>query len=60
MMTVIAVIFCIWFGSMVCYMLAIMPRMFKRPDREPFLHVLYAHRGLHDNDTDAPENSMRA
>lgn len=60
MMTVIAVIFCIWFGIMVCYMLAIMPRMLKRPDREPFLHVLYAHRGLHDNETDAPENSMKA
>lgn len=60
MMTVIAVIFCIWFGLTFLYMLAIMPRMFKRPDREPFIHVLYAHRGLHDNKTDAPENSMKA
>lgn len=24
------------------------------------MHVLYAHRGLHDNDADAPENSMAA
>lgn len=60
MMTVIAVIFIIWFAGMVLYMLAIMPRMLGRADRKPFLHVLYAHRGLHNNETDAPENSMRA
>lgn len=60
MMTVIAVIFWVWFALMVLYMLAIMPRMVKRADRNPFLHVLYAHRGLHDNETDAPENSKKA
>lgn len=59
-MTVIAVIFIIWLATMVLYMLAIMPRMLFRPDRKPFLHVFYAHRGLYDNETDAPENSMRA
>ncbi len=42
------------------YLLMIMPRMFGRPDPEPFRNWLYAHRGLHDNDTDAPENSMKA
>lgn len=42
------------------YLLAIMPRMVHKPDKKPFLGVLYAHRGLHDNGSDAPENSMRA
>ncbi len=31
-----------------------------RPDRKPFLKVLYAHRGLHDNKSEAPENTMAA
>ncbi len=44
----------------VLYLLAIMPRMVHKPDKKPFLGVLYAHRGLHDNEGDAPENSMRA
>lgn len=42
------------------YLLMIMPRMSGKPDVTPFLKWLYAHRGLHDNSTDAPENSMRA
>ena len=42
------------------YLLMIMPRMLGRPDTTPFLKWLYAHRGLHDNGSDAPENSMRA
>lgn len=44
----------------ILYFLAIMPRMTDRPDRTPFMGVLYAHRGLHDNETQAPENSMAA
>jgi glycerophosphoryl diester phosphodiesterase len=44
----------------VLYLLMIMPRMAKRPDRAPHLVNLYAHRGLHDNQSDAPENSMAA
>lgn len=60
MMTIIAVIFWVWFALMALYMLAIMPRMLKRADRKPFLQMLYAHRGLHDNETDAPENSKKA
>lgn len=44
----------------VLYLLMIMPRMFGKPDAEPFTKCLYAHRGLHDNDSDAPENSMKA
>ena len=42
------------------YFLMIMPRMIKKPDMRPFRQWLYAHRGLHDNGTDAPENSLRA
>ncbi len=42
------------------YLLCIMPRMRHRPDITPFLGRLYAHRGLHDNESNAPENSMAA
>jgi glycerophosphoryl diester phosphodiesterase len=42
------------------YFFAIMPRMTNRPDFTPFTGRLYAHRGLYDNATDAPENSLRA
>ena len=44
----------------ILYLLMLMPRMLRRPDRKPFMGVLYAHRGLHDNASDAPENSMAA
>lgn len=42
------------------YLLMIMPRMTGRPDATPLVGRLYAHRGLHDNAGDAPENSLRA
>lgn len=42
------------------YLFAIAPRTTNRPDVSPLLGRYYAHRGLHDNDTDAPENSMPA
>ncbi len=44
----------------VLYLAAIMPRMVGRPDRTPFFGQFYAHRGLHDNAGQAPENSMAA
>lgn len=31
-----------------------------RPDTAPFKKWMYAHRGLHDNSGDAPENSLKA
>ncbi len=34
--------------------------MLHKPSRDLFTGVLYAHRGLHDNKSDAPENSMPA
>ena len=42
------------------YLLAVMPRMTNRPDPAPFNTKFFAHRGLHDNGSDAPENSMAA
>ncbi len=44
----------------ILHFLAIMPRMMHKPDKRPFQGVFYAHRGLHDNESDAPENSMKA
>lgn len=42
------------------YFLAIMPRLGNRKKRKDFLGVYYAHRGLHDNASEAPENSLAA
>lgn len=33
---------------------------FGKAEKDPHMGVLYAHRGLHDNASDAPENSMAA
>lgn len=42
------------------YLFMIMPRMTGRPVMEPYLKVYYAHRGLHDNSSAAPENTLAA
>ena len=42
------------------YLYCIAPRLGKRPDYAPLFGGHYAHRGLHDNSTEAPENSMEA
>lgn len=42
------------------YLFAIMPRMVNRPDKSPFSGGFFAHRGLFDNETEAPENSLPA
>lgn len=47
-------------GAVFLYLFMIMPRMFGQPKKAPFMGVLYAHRGLHDNDGGIPENSMKA
>ncbi len=44
----------------VCYLFLILPRMFHKPDRSFLYGRHYAHRGLFDNDSDAPENSLGA
>ena len=45
---------------LVLYLFLIAPRMFGKPDRSRFMGVHYAHRGLFDNASDAPENSLAA
>lgn len=42
------------------YLFLIAPRLWKKPDRTPYMGVHYAHRGLFDNKSDAPENSLAA
>ena len=43
---------------LVLYLWAVMPRMKKREETAELCKGYFAHRGLHDNKTDAPENSM--
>lgn len=59
-MTLLAIFLICLSALVLLYFWMIMPRMFKRPDAAPFREWLYAHRGLHDNHSDAPENSLRA
>ena len=42
------------------YVFMVAPRMINRADRTPFYNRHYAHRGLFDNDSEAPENSLAA
>lgn len=51
---IVAVVLCI------LYLWAIKTRSQKRKDWSLFEDRFYAHRGLHDNKTDAPENSLKA
>lgn len=44
----------------VIYLFLVAPRMINKPDRSKLIGVHYAHRGLFDNETDAPENSLNA
>ncbi len=42
------------------YLFLIAPRIFQKPDRSKLYGVHYAHRGLFDNNSAAPENSLAA
>ena len=42
------------------YLFLIFPRVWGKIDRTPFQNRDYAHRGLFDNKSDAPENSLKA
>lgn len=42
------------------YLLMIKPRISKRPDDSALKGKYYAHRGLHNNESEAPENSIAA
>ncbi len=59
-MTVLYIILITVIILAVLYLLAIKPRLSKRREWAPFKEVYYAHRGLHDNSSQAPENSMLA
>lgn len=59
-MTVLYVVLIVAAALIILYFLAIMPRLSHRKARKDFLGVYYAHRGLHDNASDAPENSLAA
>lgn len=51
----------LFISLLVLYLLLVAPRMINRADRTPFMkQILYAHRGLFDNESDAPENSLAA
>lgn len=60
MLQVIKIMVIVLAVLLILYLLAIMPRMIHRAEVEPFKGRLYAHRGLYDNRTEAPENSMAA
>jgi len=44
----------------ILYFLALMPKIFNRPSFDDFKGFYYAHRGLHENQDNIPENSMTA
>lgn len=46
------------FAAGLTYLASLMPRMKDKPEAMP--QVYYAHRGLHDNSGDAPENTLAA
>lgn len=60
MMTILMILVIGAIALFILYLLMIMPRVSGKPDMTPFKKWLYAHRGLHDNDTEAPENSLKA
>ncbi|MDO4514414.1 MAG: glycerophosphodiester phosphodiesterase family protein [Lachnospiraceae bacterium] len=59
-MSLVLIVLLIILLGVVLYLLAIMPRMLHKPDKAPHMGVLYAHRGLHNNESEAPENTMAA
>ncbi len=59
-MDLIANIFIILLALVLLYLFMVAPRMIHRADRTPFQNVHYAHRGLFDNNSAAPENSLAA
>ena len=50
----------ILFIVLIAYPILLMPHMVGRPDYSPFDNYLFAHRGLHNNQGQAPENSLKA
>ncbi len=59
-MTIVLTMLGIIVVLVVLYLFMIMPRITDKPDMTSFQGWLYAHRGLHDNKSSAPENSPAA
>lgn len=59
-MTALLIILCIIVLLLIIYLLMIMPRVFHKPSVKQLFGSYYAHRGLHDNQSPAPENSLAA
>lgn len=59
-MDILRMLLIIILALIVFYVCMVAPRMLHRADRKPFLHRHYAHRGLFDNSSNAPENSLAA
>lgn len=53
-------IFIIILVLIIIYLFLIAPRMFNKPDRSGLFGVHYAHRGLFNNNSESPENSLSA
>ena len=48
------------FIILICYLLAIMPKIINNPDLSAFMNRHYTHRGFHKEKNIAPENSLAA
>lgn len=59
-MTALKIILIVLAVLLLLYLLAIKPRMSKRREKSKFAGVYYAHRGLHSNNGEIPENSIPA
>jgi len=59
-MNILIIVGIVFLVLLALYFFAVCPRLFRGPDRSPFCGVHYAHRGLFDNETAAPENSLAA
>lgn len=59
-MIILKIIMIIILAIIMLYMLSIMPKLRRNPYSKNFDGWLYAHRGLHNNKSEAPENSLRA
>lgn len=61
LLTILKILVIIYLIITLIYFILIMPRLSHKAQRKPFTEQAYfAHRGLHDNKTEAPENSMAA
>lgn len=60
LLTIFVTVLFIFILIVMLYLIAIMPKMFKRHDMTPWMGRYYAHRGLHQSKKKTPENSMSA